>query len=366
VGQNWECVAEITDVEDVETLGPVVVNASRIVAALESRPSPSAIKAAVREYHKEADALAAVLTGTMARRLRNNVDWLQRVRDFVDTKVLDKAEFKNSSGVPEWWDPAVHPAELFGRLYSSGLWNLPEFLLSTDSFSTHFTDDDKEYVSSLTERAKKYGWIKTAKGPLAVLLQEDQVVQLIEDLIRQTGGWNVPAYIDVPEVAKSGIELPLAYGDVLVESIGDGPLLIIDDVLLKAGFRARVRHKGVGYRCSVLDEELFEIWKSDRAKWTGQNPTDAWTEVDPDFDADGLSAFGLRTSVVQYEYLRELNDDEIEGYVKPNIVFYQTEVVIKTARRKPTRFVKTPKPKPKRRKESSSESEFDESYDETG
>ena len=84
-------------------------------------------------------------------------------------------------------------------------------------------------------------------------------------------------------------------------------------------------HKGVGYRCSVLDSNIFEIWKSDRAKWTGENPYEAWVQVDKQFNENPLMAFGIDCPLVQYEYIRQLENDLPEGYMLPRINFYQTE-----------------------------------------
>jgi hypothetical protein len=187
---------------------------------------------------------------------------------------------------------------------------------------------DSDYVAGLSDRCKKSGFLKSVKGELAVVLQDDLVVRLIEDIILGAGGWNVPYYVDVPENFRAGIELPLAAGSVTVESFGHGELFNVDGLLFKSGYRARVQYRAIGYRCTVIDSNSFEVWKSDRANWTGTSPDNAWVHADKHFGADGWDLFGLTNPIVQFEYGRELQEGEIEGYSRPKVIFYQTEAPV--------------------------------------
>ncbi|KAH0785640.1 Type III restriction enzyme, res subunit family protein [Histomonas meleagridis] len=89
----------------------------------------------------------------------------------------------------------------------------------------------------------------------------------------------------------------------------------------------RIQYKGVGYRCTILNDELFEVWKSERAKWIDKTPLDVWMKVDKEFDDDPIKTFGISCSIVQFEYLKQLdnNFDELPNdFMPPKINFFQT------------------------------------------
>lgn len=332
VGNNPERIAEIVEnVERCSVIVPIIITCARIVSSLDPRSNQSTIKSTVQLYCNQTENLTPILSFQNSKRLCDNINWLQRVRDQLEaapiTPELLKTNIKQPFPYcPSWWEPGVHDILLLNHLTDYGFYNISSLVLENENFSKNLADDEKEYIKAIDEKKRKHGFLKQVKGQLSFIFQEENLMSFIEELILMNGGWVTPYYIDIPEKFRSGVQLPVSYGSEMVESIGDGKLQMIENLLFKIGFRARVLHKNIGYRCSVLDENLFEIWKSDRAKWTGENPYEAWVQVDKQFNENPLYAFGLDCPFVQYEYIRQIEDDLPEGYMIPRVNFYQTEI----------------------------------------
>ena len=369
IGLLWEEVDAMlklfdVDVDQLDIVGPAIVNCARIVAALDPKATQSAIRAAIRGYSKEAEVLASSLSTSVARKMRDNINWIERVRNFVATNNLDELKFEaKPDDVPEWWDSKVHSKLVLQQISTHGLWNLPEFVLETEEFSKNIDEADVEYITSLKARVERHGSLRQVKGDWAFLLQEDLMIQLVEDIIESLGGWNVPSYIDVPDNLRRGMILPFSYGNSNVETLGQGDILEMDGYLYKVGFRARVQHKNVGFRCTVLNPNKFEVWKSDRARWTGKTPGDAWAKADTRFDGDGMLEFGIASPICQYGYFKWVDGELPEGFVPPNVNFYQTEVEERANKKKKAPAKKNTKPPPKKSKKKKSRK--DESEDDT-
>ena len=166
--------------------------------------------------------------------------------------------------------------------------------------------------------------IRKYDGILSFLILPDLLMRWVDEVIQQIGGWETPIYIDVPIENANMLTLPTTYGSIFIESIGTDKVYLIDNVLYKVGFKVRVHHNDVSYRCTIKGPNLFEIWKSDRAKWTGETPYDAWIQVDHNFDENSIDAFGISCPVIQYEYKRLSNGQYPERYEVPNFNFYRT------------------------------------------
>jgi hypothetical protein len=75
-------------------------------------------------------------------------------------------------------------------------------------------------------------------------------------------------------------------GNAVVEPFGTGDLCLANGAVFRPRFRARVQYKCNRCKRSVLDVNLFEVWKSDRAKWIGHAAEEAWVQVDAHFAED--------------------------------------------------------------------------------
>jgi hypothetical protein len=89
--------------------------------------------------------------------------------------------------------------------------------------------------------------------------------------------------------------------------------------------------------------------------------------ADEHFGADGWDLFGLTNPVVQFEYGREVQDGEMEGYAKPKVIFYQTEAPVvpkprrRVARARPAVGARTQKRRPARNRRSEDTTSEDDS-----
>ncbi|OHT03259.1 Type III restriction enzyme, res subunit family protein [Tritrichomonas foetus] len=329
IGNIPERVGELVDIDRCSTLVPIVITCARIVSSLDPKFSQATIRTYIAQYCQHTENIAPLLSYQTAKRLCDNTNWLQRLRDSLEASPISAETLENvtppSTSHPAWWKSSVHDLFLLNHLNDYGFHEISSLVLDNDNFYSHLNETEIEYINTIAERKRKHGFIRQAKGVLGFLFQEDALISWIEELMQQIGGWSTPPYIDIPEKFRNGVILPAAYGSESIESLGDGETLILDGILYKIGFRARVLHKNIGYRCSILDKNLFEIWKSDRAKWTGENPYDVWTQVDKQFATNALVAFGLDCPFVQYEYIREIDEELPDGYIPPRINFYQTE-----------------------------------------
>lgn len=380
VGHIPERISEImSNVDRCVALVPLIITCARIVAALDPRSTQSIIRPSIQHYCSHTDNLAPIMSYQTAKRLCSYVNYLQRLRDQLELDPITQEKLSKCAAFsedeqrePKWWKHEVHDLLLFNHLNEYGFYDISSLVLENKNFSEHLSEEEKTYIQSISDRKRKHGFLRQAKGQLAFLFQEEQLIAWIDEIILLLGGYKTPNYIDIPEKYRSGLTLPALYGSESIESIGTGQLYLMDNVLYKVGFRARVIHKNIGYRCSVLNSTLFEIWKSDRAKWTGDNPYDAWVQVDNQFDANPFVEFGLDCPIVQYEYLRHVDEDLPSGYVSPRVNFYQTESAVNKKKKTPKAIShQSPKKAKKKRSkkkdyddESDSESEDDLQYDE--
>ena len=397
IGNLPERVAEEVSIDRCSVIVPIIITCARIVMSLDPRSAQNSIKAAISQYCSASDNIAPLLTYQTSRRLCENVNWLQRLRDTMETTPItaerlkeiaplndnvndddaqeptktpskhSKSKSKKNTktyGTPDWWKHDIHSIIILDHLRDNGFSGLANLLIENSSFNENLASDDIEYLQSAIERKKKHGYLRQVRGQFSFILQEEFLISWIEELIMQLGGWSTSYYIDIPEKFRAGLVLPCTYGSETIESVGSGKIFMNDGILFKTGFRARVLHKNVGYRCTVLGEKKFEIWKSDRAKWRGKTPYDAWIQVDKNFSLNSFAVFGIDCPFVQYEYIRNPNEKLPDDYYPPLVNFYQTETITHKKKKPASSKSKNKRSQQKKRKGGYTESDSDDS-DET-
>jgi hypothetical protein len=131
---NWDSIDQIVDFHEVRSVGPRIITAARIVASLHPSALPPTVMAAIGHL-KGAETYGPILGQEVAVRLRDNIDWLQRFREFMGNR---KQMAVAVQGLPSWWDSSIQTWSLLQHIKQWGFWNIPKFLLETNCFKSRF------------------------------------------------------------------------------------------------------------------------------------------------------------------------------------------------------------------------------------
>jgi len=325
--EAWEIYSHYFDEDDnYQDIVRSIVNCSRFVAFIDSKTPASSIKRALSLIVQSGESLYPSLTQPLAIHIRDNNDWFKRLRTF-STTILPHCSVDSLteplSFVPSFWKKGEHDIELIKHVCKFGFASMDTLLTKNKSFIEYISEDDIDLIEQLRVYHTKHGSHKRFKGELVFFFDEDSIIARITEFVETTGGWKCPRYIDIPEKNSFSIQLPFVYGNSVIESLGDGEFGCINGYLYRIGLTLTARYRNIAYKCNVKSIGMFEIRKTDKIVFTAETPEELWKQVDPDFDEDSLSLFGLTNHQVQYIFNDQCKVKPLD-YIEPIFDMFKT------------------------------------------
>ncbi|OHT14491.1 Type III restriction enzyme, res subunit family protein [Tritrichomonas foetus] len=334
IGKNTDMIDDIDGNEICLDTIELLINASKIISTLEPNiPLKFIVNTIERISPNNGAVIAKYLNVEKSKRICRNIKWLQRISDFMKNGIpnLDMIEYiVQTNAHPEWWKSEIHDLFILNYINEKGFYNLGLAVLENENFQKNLTPKEMDYYSFLIERKKKFDFLKAAKGQIGFIFVENRLIEWIENFIHDIGGWNTPKYIDVPEKFQSDIRLPITCSNIIIESIGDGELHMIDNsILFKCKFRSKIYYKNTFYTCKIVTPNEFVIQKGTLKLWRGRTPLEVWGKVDPYFKDNPYETFGFGCDIIQYYYIKTTKSNPFpENYTQPKINFYQTDLIV--------------------------------------
>ena len=318
-----------------------VIECLRALAYMNPSTPKDALGRSMNSILPNSEQLLTVFNSENAFMIKTNIDWVARLREYVNTvlptneeKILaDVKQVELPPNVPPQWIEGKNDIQLIknvGRYHFTKLYDI-----ALVDMANQLTKQDLSKLRNMAKYFEDYGVNKRVAGYISFFTDPEQVMNKIEQFIQRNGGWQVPRIIDVPLGKEHFIELP--YTDngssLIVESTGNGEFFLYGEYLCRVGMKTFAMIEDEKYQCEIPEKDKFSVTFKKRT-FVGDTPKEAFSQINEDFNEKGESTlefcFGFRSSQVISFFDKECSREKREElglteYVKPRFLLFKSE-----------------------------------------
>ncbi|EAY22527.1 Type III restriction enzyme, res subunit family protein [Trichomonas vaginalis G3] len=326
------------DSSDYQELVKKFIECARVINYYDQNGPQNGLRRWLNIVISHGDSLAAAINQQSALRIKLNIDWVTRLRNYR-TKTLPKlnGQYKTEnmkSFVPSFWTPGQDDVILIENVCKWQFSNLYEIPMNTESIKSKLSEEDLAQLDVLAKYYDKHLQHKRIKGDFGFFTDELYIIDRIEEFIELNSGWQVPKVIDVPQGMIGVFDLPFTAGNVTIESTGEGDFFMVNDYIARVGMSTSVRYGKSRFTCEITSPTEFVVTRSEKHKFTAATPEEAWRQADAEFDSNALELFGITCNQVMALFDKECNpqmriEKGFTNYTSPQVVTFTSQAISK-------------------------------------
>ena len=326
---SWIIYANFfSGVDEYQLLIRKLIECIRVIAYFDPNGQQNALRRWLNSICPHADVLASQITQQQAIHIKNNINFIIRLRNYQEKYLssLSPVEEPSNTFVPECWIPGKNDIQLINHICNTQFGKLCSFPLT--QMKDQLSEQEIKQLQNIDAYFEKHTQFKRVKSDLSFFTDEYAIIDRIEDFIEQNGGWkDIPRIIDLPQGQIGIFNLPFTEGDVVIESTGEGEFFCYNGYLVREGLSTFVRYGKTRYQCLVAGKEKFIVKRGEKHVYEGDSPESAWHQADEEFEMNAESMFGITCNQVIALFDKLCSEEKrkelgLLDYIPPQIITF--------------------------------------------